>query len=804
VGKSRLCVEFVERCRRRGISVNEGHCPAHGKTVPYLPVLELLRGIFDIDDRDDDQDARRKIAGELLLLDGSFEELLPLVFDFLGVPDPERPAASLNPEARQRQLAGFVRHLTRTRSRRELRVLLLDDAHWIDAGSDTLLSHAVEAVNGTRTLLLVNFRPEYHADWMSKSCYRQVPLLPLAREATAELLADLLGRDPSLAALPERIREQTRGNPFFIEEVVQSLVENRSLQGARGAYRLVAPVDEIEIPDRVQAVLAARIDRLPEREKRLLQTASVIGRELPGPIVQRVAALPEAALASALTALVEAEFLVEKALYPEAQHAFKHPLTHQVAYESQLIERRTRTHAAVARAIEEVNAESLDERAALLAYHWERAGEAAVAARWHARAARWYGLDNPADALRHWSRVRALLSGAPSSEDEATLRLEAAMQLLALAWRMGVEEQEARAILADGLALAARKGDLRARVLLLINFSSLYSTGTIEPAGGRDELDEAFELGRQSGDPELRFTVHEEVIDRLHFSGRLKDAAALCDEYVALGRALEPRAIVRGNPVWWSIGRRAWVWNEMGRLDAAADSVRECVESLCETPGTAEYRSYMELVWAQNCLLAGDVDAARLHAHRAFDVAEKAGGNVSRIWASQLLGVALGRVGDSDAAIAHLERALRIARESRTWRTIEAELLAHLAEACLGAGDVERAQRLAEEAIEIGRRRKTPVFEAHAHLALAHVLLARAGVDAKGETESALATCHALLQQAPARAYEPYVHELHAELARLGGDGALRKRELREAHRLFTAIGATGHAERLAKELGPP
>jgi class 3 adenylate cyclase/tetratricopeptide (TPR) repeat protein len=801
-GKSRLCFEFVERCRRRGISVHGGHCPAHGKTVAYLPLLEMLRGVFGIDDRDGPPDARRKIAGELLLLDPRFHELLPLVFDFLGVPDPERPAPSLGPEARQRQLGAFVRRLVQARSERELRVLLLDDAHWIDAGSDAFLAHVVEATSGTRTLVLVNFRPEYHAEWMGRSYYHQIPLLPLGREATAEFLVDLLGRDRSLTGLAERIHEQTGGNPFFIEEVVLALAEKGCIAGSRGAYRLVTPIEQLEIPGSIHTVLAARIDRLPEREKELLQTASVIGRELPEPILRRVASVAEAELAGALAGLVQAELLLEKALYPQAEYAFKHPLTHQVAYESQLGQRRARIHAAVARVMEEVDADRLDERAALLAHHWEAAGEATTAARWHARAARWGGLDDARAALRHWSRVQSLLGGAHESEESAALRLEAAMGFLALAWRIGVDQREARAILADGLAIATRTGDLRSRVLLLINFASMYSTGNVETSGGHDEVEEAFELGRQSGDPELQFTVHEEMIDRLQFSGRLTEAAALSDAYVTLGRALEPGTIVRGNPVAWSFGRRAWVWNEMGLLDAAADSLRECTESLFRTPGAGEFQSYAEVVSAQNRVLAGDVDGACLHARRALDLAERIGGNVACVWSAQLLGVALDRAGDHAAAVEHLERALRTARETRAWLTIEGEILAHLAAAWLAAGEVQRAQELAEEAIACCRRRRTPVWEAQAHLALARARLVRADTDAEGEAEAALANALALLRQTQARAYEPYVHELRAELATRGGDAALRERELRDAHRLFVAIGATEHARRVAMELG--
>jgi hypothetical protein len=289
VGKSRLCLEFVEERRAEGIAVYEAHCPAHGKALALLPIRELLRNAFGVAARDPDRVARDAIAGRLLVLDEAFRAALPLVFDFLGVPDPAHPAPQIDPDARHRQLCSFLRRLVHAWSEREPTVVVIDDLHWIDEGSDTLLAELVEAVAGTRTLLLVNFRPEYRADWMRKSSYQQLPLSPLGPEASGELLHALLGEDPSVGGLPDLIRGRTQGNPFFIEEVVLSPVDGGALRGARGSYQQVAPIGAIEIPTTVMPVLAARIDRLPERAKQMLQTASVIGKRFSEALLARVA-----------------------------------------------------------------------------------------------------------------------------------------------------------------------------------------------------------------------------------------------------------------------------------------------------------------------------------------------------------------------------------------------------------------------------------------------------------------------------------------------------------------------------------
>ncbi|HXQ20808.1 MAG TPA: adenylate/guanylate cyclase domain-containing protein, partial [Candidatus Acidoferrales bacterium] len=229
-GKSRLCFEFTERCRQRGIEVNGAAGVPHGKWVPFLPLLELLRRFCGVSERDAADEARRKIVGTLMLRDEGFKDDLPLLFDFLGVPDPARPLPRMDPDARQRQLFGIVRRLIQTRVVGAPAVLVFEDLHWIDASSEAALENLIEIIPATRTLLVVNFRPEYRAAWMQKPSYQQITLAPLGDAAIAALLRDLLGTDPSLVALGERIRARTAGNPFFIEEVVQSLFDEGILE----------------------------------------------------------------------------------------------------------------------------------------------------------------------------------------------------------------------------------------------------------------------------------------------------------------------------------------------------------------------------------------------------------------------------------------------------------------------------------------------------------------------------------------------------------------------------------------------
>ena len=412
-GKSRLCAEFLDRCPSRGFLVLEGHGVAHGKAIPMLPMLELWRAYFGIDSGDSPESTRAKIAGRLLLMDEGYREVLPFIFDLFGVPDPANPTPAINPEQRKKRLHGVVKQVMHDPAHggAGTRVILLEDLHWFDGASDAFLETTVESLPATHDLLLVNFRPEYQAHWMQRSYYQHLPLQPLGADAIRVLLSDHLGQDPSVAALPEMIQDRTKGNPFFIEEALQSLVESGHLTGVRGACRLTKAVAALDVPASVQTVLASRIDRLAEHEKQLLQTAAVIGKRfsevLLRRVLSRIAPLSEAALDQALAGLVATEFLYEAAVWPAVEYAFKHPLTQEVAQRSQLRARLIRVHVAVALALEEAG-DNLDERAAEIAHHWAETEEKGRAALWHRRAAVWAGLSDPQEALRNWRRAREL------------------------------------------------------------------------------------------------------------------------------------------------------------------------------------------------------------------------------------------------------------------------------------------------------------------------------------------------------------------------------------------------------------
>ena len=379
VGKSRLAWEFTRSHRTQGWLVLESGSVSYGKATPYLPVIELLKGYCRIQERDEPREIRERVAGKLLMLDRALEPLLTPLLALLDVPVEDAAWAALDPPQRRQRTLDAIRRLLLRESLVQPLLLLFEDLHWIDAETQALLDGLMESLPTARILLLVNYRPEYQHVWGGKTYYVQLRIDPLPPESADTLLTALLGEDQTLAPLKRVLIERTEGNPFFLEESVRTLVETQVLVGERGAYRVAKAPDAWQIPVTVQAILAARIDRLAPEDKRLLQAAAVIGKDVPFTLLQAIADVPEDNLRRGLTHLQAAEFLYETSLFPDLEYTFKHALTHEVAYGSLLQERRRAQHARIVEAIERLYPDRLAEHIEPLAYHavrgeaWEKA-----------------------------------------------------------------------------------------------------------------------------------------------------------------------------------------------------------------------------------------------------------------------------------------------------------------------------------------------------------------------------------------------------------------------------------------------
>jgi class 3 adenylate cyclase/tetratricopeptide (TPR) repeat protein len=502
VGKSRLVWELTHAEQARGSTVLQAGALSYGQTTAWLPVIDVLRSYFHIEGRDDHAGMRDKVTAGVRALDPALEPRLPALLALLDVPVEDATWAQLDPSLRRRATLDAVRQLLLRESQRRPLLLIFEDLHWIDSETQALLDGLVESLPTAHILLLVNYRPEYTHPWGNKSYYTQIRIDPLGEQSAQELLDALLGPDSSIRPLMALLIRRAEGTPLFLEEGVRSLVETGALVSERGAYRLTRPVDEIRVPATVQAVLAARIDRLPAEEKRLLQTAAVIGKDVPYPLLQAIADLPDDRLQRGLVRLQAAEFLYEAALFPELGYTFKHALTHEVTYGSLLNERRRELHARIVDAIEALYPDRLIEHVEHLAYHavrgeaWQKgvaycrlAGKKAADRSAYREAAAWFrqGLS----ALHHLPELRGTLELA------IDLRLELRHALLTFA-----DPSEVLEVLQEAEIRAQTLGD-RHRLARVSAYLS-------NPFWHRGDHDRAIEQGQRAvalaeelGDAEL-------------------------------------------------------------------------------------------------------------------------------------------------------------------------------------------------------------------------------------------------------------------------------------------------------------
>lgn len=588
---------------------------------------------------------------------------------------------------------------------------------------------------------------------------------------------------------------------------MQGLVEEGSLVGRRGAYQLAKTIGEVGIPATVQAVLSARIDRLVERDKVLLQTAAVIGRQFSGRLLGRVSGLAGHELESALRTLVEAEFIYGSAVHPEDEYTFKHALTEEVAYRSQLAKRRARVHAVVAQVLAELDVDRLDERASLIAYHFQRGAELLEAARWNARAAAWAGSSHPLEPARHWRRVRTLTDRLEPSSESAELGINARLHLLNFLARLGAASEEGAVPFEDEAATVFAEAETFAQATdqPTVTASLFSAYGRIR--GHSEAPEEGYELGLratriadETGEPGLRAAARIPLAWNLFMLGRVREAAAVAEEGMQITG--EDRSVGRGMIftslyAWWRM-QVAHFTAYFNRLDDGLAGLERAIE-LTGEEGDREVQAWARRNWAVIADLAGaDPDAAAAHVSQGLKWVEEAGGPWSRIFVRSGVAISLAQRGQWREAIETVDEALTIARNRRIGLPLAPLLLTTRARAQLGLGDVFGARSTAEEAVVLAVKYGTGAQEVQARHQLARAILADLAPGEERAARDELDRALAIVETLGIRAFAPQIHLERAHLALGVGDEPRCERELRTAHRLFLDVGAPARAQEVA------
>jgi class 3 adenylate cyclase/tetratricopeptide (TPR) repeat protein len=630
VGKSRLLYEFVHSHRTQGWLVLEAASMSYGKATPYFPVVDLLKRYVHVEDADEPRTVRAKVTGHVLTLDEALQDTIPALLALLDALPTDSPFLRLDPaQRRQRTLAGLKRVLLRETQVQPL-LLIFEDLHWIDAETQALLDSLMESLPTARLLLLVNYRPEYQHTWNHRTYYRQLRLDPLPPQSAEAFLQALLGDDEEahgrapLQPLTQLLIARTEGNPFFLEESVRTLVEMGVLVGEPGAYELVKSLETLQVPATVQAVLAARVDRLPAEDKHLLQTAAVIGTIVPFPLLQAIAELSETALHRGLAHLQAAEFLYETRLFPDHEYAFKHALTYEVAYGGLLQERRRTLHARIVETLEELVKDGVTEQVERLAHHALR-GEVWDKALTYCRQAGEKAMARSAcrEAVGYFEQALSALPHLPAKRD--------------------THEQAIDLRLALRSALFALNNS--GRILRYLQEAETLAT----------TLDDPRRLGQISG----------------YLSAHFRNMGAYDRSIAAAQRALA-LATAAGDAAVYALANLylgATYWAQ-GDYRQAVDCLGQTVTSLQgaerrERLGQVSVPSVQALAFLAACHAEqGLFGEGAARAEEGVQIAEAVAHPSSLLWAFYAIGLLALRQGDLPKALSALERAMGVCREA--------------------------------------------------------------------------------------------------------------------------------------------
>jgi class 3 adenylate cyclase/tetratricopeptide (TPR) repeat protein len=660
LGKSRLVYEFIHSHGLHGWLALESACVSYSTATSYQPLVEMLRNYFRIEVSDDVRAMRNRIASRLPNVNQVFVPDLSAFMALLDIPVEESSWLALDAMQRRQQTLDALKRLILRQCQQQPVILVCEDLHWVDSETEAFLETLIDGLVSAPLLLMLTYRPEYQHHWGSKSYYTQLRLDALSPEVTEEFLSNLVGDDASL--IPFKTLLPKQGTPFFLEETVRALVETSLLAGKRGNYRLVSPLEEVRTPPSVQAILAARMDRLPARQKWLLQAASVIGKDVPHAILQPIVGLEEDELRRGLAKLREAEFLFQSRLFPDLEYEFKHALTHEVAYGSLLAGERRALHRKIVDAVERLYADRFGEQIERAAHHavhaelWEKAVDYARQAG-NKAVARW-ALQ---DARTWFEHALVALHRLPETQSMLELGFAIRFELRPVLAQLG-EAQRQLERLREAEILAQKLNDDRRRGQVYA-----YMTNAHLLCGAPNEAlltgTRALDIAKRLGDLELRLVTTTYLEHCHHHRAEYGRVVELATENLAALPA-------------------EWTYESFGGTAPLAIFDRFfLIASLAELGRFIEAAEYQ----AEVIRLADPTD----HAH-AITIAYDAGGILYLLWGDWARARSLVETGIMAAKKRNLAGQLRILVPSSAWA------LAQLGETGAALNRVQEGEQLLE------------------------------------------------------------------------------------------------------------
>jgi tetratricopeptide (TPR) repeat protein len=797
IGKSRLFHELTHSQQARNWLILNAGCVSYGKATSYLPVIDLLKEYFHIGEGDDHQAIREKAAAKLLALDRSLEPTLTPLLALLDVPV-DGEWRELDPPRRRQQMLDAVKRLLLRESQVQPLLAVFEDLHWIDAETQALLDSLVGSLATSRLLLLVSYRPEYQHGWSGTTYYSQLRLDALPAESSEELLRSLLGDDSSTAPLKKLLAERTAGNPLFLEESVRSLVETGALAGTRGAYRLAHPLHSVQIPPTIQAILASRIDRLPPDEKRLLQSAAVIGkvgRDVPFTLIREIAEQPDERLRASLAHLQASELLYETSHFPDLEYTFKHALTHETAYGSMLHDRRRALHAAIVDAIERLYAGRSAEHVERLAHHslygelWEKAVDYFHSSARKARARSAYR-----EAAACYDHAIAALAHLPDDRAARARGVKLRFELHSLLAPLG-ETSRAIKSLNEAEPLAEALGDRPMLARLLSQRGTclwLRSRYDLALESGQRALDIAIAIGDRTSQVNVGY-----VLGMVHYTlGNFSRAIDTFDEAL---RLLDEEPFSARFRTSFSVNLRvglALTYGQLGRITEGLENANETLRT-AEATGDSHELSVAHSALGFVHFQKGDFETAVQLLERGLEICERTALAVTL----KVLSVDLAR---SYAHSGRPEEGARLIEQTLERVNAEIQVYAgdwqtYLGEAYLRAGRLDEAGKTAVKALHLCRTLGQRGAEAQSLYLLGEIACSNEPPD--------LEAARRRFGEAMARAQELGMQSLVArchlslgELGRRGGQHARARQHLDIAASLYREMGISFWLEKVEVE----